>query len=136
LAARAGASCAAVALVLAGACASAEKHPGPGGVGEVAPGVHVSDVCGDPDPIPRVRVRAVDPGGQGLPGALVEIRQKGAPIAEGKADEEGAALFALRAAEYTVAWSLAGFEPPAPVRVRGRAGCEILVVFTPRPAPR
>jgi hypothetical protein len=127
----------AAALTLAGGCASADRHPRAEAVGDAPPGAHVSDVCGDPDPIPRVRVRGVDERGDGLAGAAIEIRErKGGGLTQGKADQEGDALFALRPVEYTVSWSLAGFDPPGPVRVRAREGCEVVVVFTPRPSPR
>src|SRR5687768_7216743 len=103
-------------VLLLMACASAGKSRS---ATEVAlpRGVQISEVCGDGDPMPRLRVLGIDPLGDGLPGAVVEVRQGGRIVTEGKSDRAGAVLFALEATQYTLAWQLRGFVPPAPFPV-------------------
>jgi hypothetical protein len=116
------------------ACASAgQRRPAAGG--DQPPGVRGSEVCGDGDPIPRLRVYGVDPSGDGLAGATVEIWEGQRSIARGRTDQEGAALFALEATLYTLEWELRGFIPPPPFRVRAKSGCEVQVVIEPALPP-
>lgn len=96
-------------------------------------GVRMSEVCGDGDPIPRLRVYGMDAHGAALPDAAVEIRDGGQVIAEGRSDGDGAALFALEARQYTVAWERRGFVAPVPFAVRTKRGCEVQVVIQSEP---
>jgi len=98
-------------------------------------GVRVSEICGEGDPIPRLRVLGIDPMGRALPDAVVEISEGNRIIAEGKADEDGSVLFALQATPYTLAWELRGFVSPPPFRVRPKSGCEVRVVIEPARPP-
>jgi hypothetical protein len=123
-------------LLLLPACASSSGGRARPSAGEpLPPGVRISEVCGDGDPMPRLRVFGVDPMGDGLAGALVEIRQGSRIVTEGKSDREGAVLFALEATRYTVAWQLRGFVAPAPFPVRAKKGCEVHVVIQPALPP-
>jgi hypothetical protein len=120
-------------VILVG-CASAGK-PRPSAGAALPRGVEISEICGDGDPMPRLRVSSIDPAGDGLPGASVEILEGSRIVTEGKADREGSVLFALEARQYTLAWELRGFVAPAPFPVRAKKGCEVQVVIQPALPP-
>jgi hypothetical protein len=96
-------------------------------------GVRVSEICGEGDPIPRVRILGMDARGAALPDAEVEIREGPRLVTEGRADEDGGTLFALEARQYTVVWQRRGFVSPAPFPVRAKRGCEVQVVVEAEP---
>jgi hypothetical protein len=114
------------------ACASGEgRRPV---AADLPPGVRLSEICGDGDPMPRVRVLGMDSQGAALADADVEIRDGARLVTGGRADEDGAALFALEARRYTVVWQRRGFQPPGPFPVRARRGCEVQVLVQAEPA--
>ena len=121
-------------VVLLAGCASAGKPTKSSGTA-LPHGVEISEICGDGDPMPRLRVSSVDPAGDGLPGASVEILEGSRIVTEGKADREGSVLFALEARQYMLAWELRGFIPPPPFPVRAKKGCEVQVVIQPALPP-
>jgi hypothetical protein len=115
------------------ACASSGGRQRPVAGAVLPHGVRLSEVCGDGDPVPRLRILGMDAHGAALPDAAVEIREGSRVITEGRADEDGATLFALEARQYTVAWERRGFAAPAPFAVRTRRGCEVQVVIQAEP---
>jgi hypothetical protein len=96
-------------------------------------GVRLSEVCGEGDPIPRLRVLGMDAHGRGLDDADVEIREGSRLVTEGRVDEDGSALFAVEARSYTVVWQRRGFVSPRPFPVRAKRGCEVQVVVQAEP---
>jgi hypothetical protein len=100
---------------------------------ELPRGVRLSEVCGEGDVIPRLRVRGMDAHGAALSDAEVEIRDGPRLVTGGRVDEDGTALFAVEARRYTVVWQRRGFVPPGPFPVLAKRGCEVQVVVQAEP---
>ena len=117
-------------MALAGCASGGGRRPV---AASLPQGVRLSEICGEGDPIPRLRVLGMDTHGAALDGADVEIRQGPRVVTGGRADEDGSALFAVEAREYTVVWQRRGFVSPGPFPVRAKRGCEVQVVVEAEP---